>query len=135
MKDLYLHIGAHKTASSFIQEALFSFQEGLRRHSIKFLDLRSSILQRLLATSPIPKPELDHLKCGFQEVIGKLKETGIVLSLEGFFGNPNKGYNNIRAVAEDLNYLVNDSFNVKNIIAYVRRQDTLTYLIPMDLEF
>lgn len=59
MAHVILHIGAHKTATSFVQRQMFFNRAALRRHGVYYPDLGPNPAHHILATPWISLPEID----------------------------------------------------------------------------
>jgi hypothetical protein len=64
MAHVILHIGAHKTATSFLQRQLFFHRTQLEKHQIYYPDLGPNPAHHILATPWISLPEIDPADLG-----------------------------------------------------------------------
>ena len=120
---LFLHIGLHKTGTSSLQESLIKNKNFLKNENIIVL----SDLPNMIELSK-EKPSNDSLvkKCILElnEKISRYNSTKpikIIISNEGLSGNPYKGYQNTKGIAENLSKITN-GINTK-VIIYLRKQD------------
>ncbi len=115
-----VHIGAHKTGTTSIQNALKTQPWLLRIQSTSFDRCAYGLGKRLMKESPLPRSEVDALR---NEVAARFQSLGtrqVIWSSEGFFGNPYSGYANIEHIAKDLRAIL-DRWPVR-IVACVRNQ-------------
>ena len=122
MKTLYIHIGAHKAGSTAIQNVLQKSVVQLRNQSIFFDPSGYHLSAKLMKVSLLDEAIHKKLRTIFYQKYSIIRENIIVLSGEGFFGDPYSGYNNISAIADNVFHIFQD-FDVR-IIACVRMQDT-----------
>jgi len=121
MKNLYIHIGTHKTGSTTIQ------------HALRETSKKSKHNKWSLVTPPNSSSEFMHAKRYNDKLVNKFKlelQSGInradtnqklIISSESLSGSPENGYKNSDIVASMLKSATT-SYNVI-IIIYLRRQD------------
>jgi hypothetical protein len=118
----WVHIGAHKTATKLVQKDLARRSEELSRLSI-YYDAKSYWLgSRLKNESPLGVERLAEEKAELRARLESRTESHLILSSEGFLGDPYSGYGNVHAVAGDVARLL-EGLEVK-IVASLRLQDT-----------
>jgi hypothetical protein len=120
-KTLWIHVGIHKTGTTFLQNLLAEERHGLQAFSIWFDKQSIELGEFLSQSSPLPESELAKQQQILRDRYEARAEEVIILSSEFFFGDPDVAYQNIGAVARDLKALTSD-FEVK-IVACIRRQD------------
>jgi hypothetical protein len=119
-KTLWLHIGAHKTGTTAVQRELVQERHGLMAQGVWFDPMSIEFGEVLCFGSPLGA-ELFRASAPLLERARRRWEDTIIWSSEFFFGDPEQGYRNIAAVAEDLRALTGE-FDVR-VVACVRRQD------------
>ena len=138
MKKLYLHIGAHKAASTTIQKNLIENRELLlERDGVRFLsrhDLSNSSFiehfKNLSRRKGLQESEyrksLEVARSSIVETVNEFNEEEIFISWEGIFGHSALDiyegiYTHVERVAESLVYIA-DKIDIK-VLLIVRRQD------------
>ena len=119
-KTLWLHVGAHKTGTTAIQRELVQERHGLLAQGVWFDAASIEFGEILSERSPLGE-DLKRESAAMLERARRRPEDTILWSSEFFFGDPERGYRNIAAVAEDLREVTSE-FDVR-VIACVRRQD------------
>jgi len=110
MKKVYVHIGTHKTGSSYIQENLKLYPW--------YVSIGYDLGVALYQNSPLQAHEIKK----WQEIMkDNLKHEVNFISCEGFCGDPYRNYANIDVIAMNLSEILKD-YQVK-IIVFTRRQD------------
>lgn len=117
---LLLHIGTHKTGTTAIQRALRNNRRRLIKLGLAAQPTIHRELREVLIQSGRNEPACARVAGRFLEVCSP-KLNGIVISNEGFSGDPLSGYANASEMAERLRICTRD-FDVK-ILIYLRRQD------------
>lgn len=120
-KELWIHIGAHKTATTFLQGQLYRERFGLMAQSVWFDQESIEFGESVCYSSPLSPSDLMLKKEMLERKILKRPERVVIWSSEFFIGDPEKGYRNAEAVSADLRRLTS-SFDVKLVVC-VRRQD------------
>ncbi|MGC1273667.1 MAG: hypothetical protein WBC44_08180 [Planctomycetaceae bacterium] len=120
-RELWIHIGAHKTATTLVQSILKRRRHVLHRQSIHFESWGYPLGKALLREAPLHQTSLAELRRELEERLGSRPEPVAILSAESFCGNPYDGYRNIASVAGDLREITR-SFRVQIVLA-TRRQD------------
>lgn len=122
-KRLVIHIGAHKTGSTLIQETLDMHSRDLVFQDIWF-DRKFSynLSLELMGKSPLGQVLLYDVANKLEKHHSVAQQSTIFWSSEGFFGDFTHNYANLVAVAKDLQELV-QNYEV-TLVAFVRRQDT-----------
>ena len=118
---VWVHIGAHKTGTTTIQDCLRRQQYRLRRHSVRYLRYGYQLAGRLMRASPLPEAERARVADELGRMLVEQPQRVVLLSAESFCGDPYSGYPNVEAVSADLRRLL-AGFDVR-IVAVVRRQD------------
>jgi hypothetical protein len=123
MLKFYLHIGTHKTGSTAIQRALEDKTKLLAHENIICLPM----FPQARAFTYIEQADNDIIRgCReyLQSEISKHpagEETRMVMSYEGFSGNPYAGYDNASLIAPMLKAIM-EGVDTR-IVIYLRRQD------------
>lgn len=110
---IHLHIGTHKTGTTAIQETLKISTDKLLEKGLYYDGVFDEIGFLLAKRSPLKD---DDIK-GLQEQIAEYKQD-VVISSEGFMGDPNTAYSNIDMVAADAKKI----FGEMKVYAYYRPQ-------------
>lgn len=105
---IYLHIGMHKTGTTMFQQACEMMDDKLKAKGVSFYPYLSYIGQLLQHNSPLKKKPLNELKSGFKKVLRDIQTEHILISSEGFMGDPWQAYRNIRVVAADAYEIFGD---------------------------
>ena len=127
-KVIAVHVGTHKTGSTFLQYNLSSQPFGLNANGMLFDNGSVDLGYFLSENSPLSQRKLVEIKEKYFNFIDNARQQFIILSSEGFCGSYLKGYRNLFDVVQDLKTILNGN-NVR-IYCFVRRQDkfiTLTY--------
>jgi len=103
---IYAHIGTHKTASSLIQIVLNVKRERLLKEGITFDPCFNKLGTMLSLCSPLPAKEIERLHSAFVESYKDVDN--LLISSEGFCGNPYIAYRNFDAVQADLKAIIGD---------------------------
>lgn len=120
---LYLHIGTHKTGSTAIQHYLHQNKDSLKKNRVHHLH-NTGAFKPLMLLDSFDRKVISKARA---DLLSSIKKSGanhgdsIVISWEGFSGNPLLGYSNSSAIA-DLVQKITDGLNA-HIIIYLRRQD------------
>ncbi|WEG12876.1 sulfotransferase domain-containing protein [Pullulanibacillus sp. KACC 23026] len=121
MKTIYLHIGYHKTATTFLQRIIFP-----KLKQLNYINKTGEALKRMnqIRTKKLTKKEIES----FRKFINK-KDNGkpILISNEGFSGNPlhSKKTKKQFEVLEDLRKIFPPSEFDVHIIVGIREQVSL----------
>jgi len=128
MKELFIHIGTHKTGTSAIQNFMERNSLLLAKHKlVGELNFNNNIF-KLVRTKSIDSELVNDIS---RHIADELKATEafklnkFLLSFEGLSGDRELGYKNSHIIAEHLYQIVQklpDITNIK-IIIYIRRQD------------
>lgn len=122
MKELYIHIGTHKTGSTAIQNTLRLLNSELQKEGVEYIEIGNWQHIRNLMLIDHYSEELTNKLADF--LIKKTtdsKANKFVISYEGLSGNLGTFYQNLPVVMEVLSKAtVNYS---TYIIAFLRRQD------------
>lgn len=122
MNKLFLHIGTHKTGTSYIQKILNSKKNELSKENIIYLQQFPESFN-LMCINHIDEKIIGECKKYLSTLIEpSFKNSSYVMSFEGFSGDLLQGYKNASIIAETLKQILED-FDVY-IIVYLRRQDT-----------
>lgn len=120
-RELWIHVGTHKTASTLVQSILKRRRHTLHRQAIHFESWGYSLGKQLLRGAPLAPETLASFRGNLEARLGARPEPVAILSAESLCGNPYDGYRNIGSIASDLREITR-SFHVQIVIA-VRRQD------------
>ena len=123
-KRVWVHIGAHKTGSTSLQGQLQRGRSQLRESSVLYDRAGLTLGRRLMRESPLSEAALSELNELWRRSIASRRERTVLLSYEGFFGDPYVGYSNGKHTAHDLRRILGDY--AVDIIAVVRKQDRWT---------
>jgi hypothetical protein len=121
MAEVLIHIGTHKTGATAIQHALRENRRWLRRNGWAYL-LPAPALRTLMMAQSV-NPEVVQEARAWLDSVGRWhgRRHRLLISAEGFAGNPYGGYRNADVVAENLRQIT-DGHKV-GIMVYLRRQD------------
>ncbi len=121
MAEIWIHIGTHKTGSTAIQHALRENRRWLRRQGWMFLQPPAEL--RELMTAQAVKEELEATGRTWMDSVARWhgRRHRLLISREGFSGNPYGGYRNVEVVAETLRRIT--AGHRVRIVVYLRRQD------------
>jgi hypothetical protein len=95
LKEIYIHIGLHKTASTFLQEKVFPHIPGI--HYVKRSLVRKPLLDIVFLNESRIRP--DALRA---DILAHCREGRNLISDEDLSGSPLYGYINRRAILEKL---------------------------------
>lgn len=128
--NLYLHAGAHKTASSFLQTALKNNQHQLFEHGLKVV-LRKNIinspfqkcLQKVRSGEKIDKLELTTAEESLRKMLPSKSDTDCLLTNEDLFCNL-KLQDFYPRLREQLQFIANSvpTGVTPKFVLYIRRQ-------------
>jgi hypothetical protein len=123
-KKIFLHIGAHKTASTWLQGILKSIAPQLEEQDICFDLYGTEKIKEInyVSSPPLTDKQAISYKSWFERRFKGIKNTKILLSTEKIIGRHFQCYSNSSRMAELLQMIFGD-YQTK-IICYVRRQDT-----------
>ena len=110
---IYLHIGTHKTGTTAIQLTLKDSVQTLQAKGFYYDSVWNDIGYLLSARSPLKDEDITRLRSQADEYT-----QDVIISSEGFMGDPNTAYANIEAVASDAKKIFGDM----KVIAYYRPQ-------------
>lgn len=125
MKRIIVHVGIHKTATTFLQERCFPQLTGVHfvHHqnytatpATGIVGLLSGILER-----DTPFLDLDQEKRALTRMLAAVPEPLVLISLERLFGNMYYNFYNNGHITRCLGHLVPDA----SIVVVIRRQDDL----------
>ena len=122
-KVLYLHIGTHKTGSTYIQNALNNNLRTLKKSRIHYIQ-PFPLRRDIHLSNELNSNLVDSLQKRFDEIINNRKYdrySALLASYEGFSGNHLIGYYNSGVVSKTLEKALCNTEN--KIIIYLRRQD------------
>lgn len=118
MKKLIIHMGAHKTASTLIQQSLWQQSDQLRAQGVDFQGKESYAMGgELMNDSPLLPERLEELS----KMLAASECDTVLWSCEGFVGNFYEHYANQEQVLADLAIITKDV--TVEWVLYVRRQD------------
>lgn len=115
MKQMFLHIGAHRTGTTSVQQYLKDNVLPLKEGGIKYDRWGYFIGSFLCAQSPIDKVRSSQFS------IEKAPWDKMVWSCEGFFGDFWDGYSRIGPIADDVKAILENMDTT--VIAVVRKKD------------
>ena len=116
MKNLYLHIGTHKTGTTSIQQAIRKNVEKLKELDYLWVEESYLLFKRF-------NPQGIESVVNFIEKLKSIPQNNLIFSSEGYTGGFENDINIVKQKAEILNKIL-QGFNVK-VIIYLRRQDQL----------
>jgi hypothetical protein len=128
--ELYIHIGTHKTGSTAIRQALIQCREALRGQGVLYLpwDVRTFPRESLsfMTMRMSDQNAVHHLRKMLRQARGDQRRGDpegprLLMSFEGFSGDPSEGYRNASVIAEHLRRAT-EGFKT-HIIVYLRPQD------------
>lgn len=125
---IVLHIGAHKTATTFIQELFFESTEALQERGIRYeplpRDIRKGLVSSFAAGKSVRGRIIDDLVSSLNPTAA---ENVVFCSWEGFMGPPfvdGKLYGRYRECSKLLTSVLSRvACEAGQVIFYVRRQD------------
>jgi len=123
VRRLFLHIGTHKTGSTAIQHALGANREALARSGYALIPRPAASRELMRATSydsQLVASMGKQLSASVKLHAGRRTEN-LLLSWEGFSGDPQLGYANSHIIARVLREIT-VPFHV-TIVSYLRQQD------------
>lgn len=117
-KEFYIHVGAHKTGSTFLQKSCFP-----NLQDVYYVNMRNVEIIHLLKTSVFWENPLaldyNDLYSSVHNQLNGIREKKILISSESLFGNAYSGYYNNKNSTEILKNI----FYPAKIIVVIRRQD------------
>ena len=122
-KKIYLHIGTHKTGSTFIQNTLEDIgNEKLKKEDTFYINKPNFYYSGITKKEVFDKKIVSTIKTEINKIIKKNENVNnFILSNEWFSGHYDYGYKNASVISEMLYYALN-MYDVK-ILVYLRRQD------------
>jgi len=121
MKNIYVHIGTHKTGTTTIQHALKG--NALKNPNEKSFICSNKIAKQFMREEKYNRYLVQRFQDEIQSMIQRSKSANkVVLSNEALSGLPESGYQNSNVVYSMLRDATT-KYNVK-IIIYLRRQDS-----------
>jgi hypothetical protein len=123
MKELILHVGTHKSGSTFIQDSLAKFgNKQLEEDSIYFIDKPKFYYYGIGKLDSYDKNLASKITKELDDIVNSnMNINKFILSNEWFCGDPEIGYSNAKYIAKTLAVATN-KFSVK-IVIVLRRQD------------
>lgn len=121
MKHLFIHIGAHKTASTYIQNFLAKHKDQLASASLCYDPDGPEIALNIKSIINKEK-SVETLRSELRNKYNGINADHFLVSAEGFFGSESKGYFNIDKISGILRQITKDFHTT--IIAFVRKQNT-----------
>lgn len=130
-KKLFLHCGAHKTATSLIQANLTKYREELAKNNMYHIHHSALNEEKIIEYSHMPDNQFDSLiKHFFLKLFSQTEATRYLISHESFLSYPIRGmvensldfYPDIDHASQKFRNL--NIFNNIKILFYIRRQDT-----------
>tara|TARA_Y100000588_G_scaffold198979_1_gene212732 strand:+ start:814 stop:2052 length:1239 start_codon:yes stop_codon:yes gene_type:complete len=122
LKNLYIHIGTHKTGTSTIQRALREQKSDLNREGIFYISPTDSI-KYLINVEKLEQTASNNIRDDISSIIDANNSyQNFVLSWEGLSGSYYGGYYNSEVIAKTLKAAL-DKMPIKvHIIVYLREQ-------------
>jgi hypothetical protein len=122
-KKIYLHVAMPKSASTYLQEEIFPFLKDIHfthlQYYIKDCPIANFILKARYA-NPITY-DLEKKKDELWDYINSLKESKILISWEGLYGDPFGNHGNSLFLYTALKYIFPDA----SILFVTRKQSSL----------
>lgn len=103
--SVHVHIGVHKTSSSLIQVICEQHKTQLAEHGLIFERFIDNLGALLAFKGPIAPDDIKRLRDSFKSMYDGQE---ILISSEGFAGNPYRGYSNTKEIAEALHEILGD---------------------------
>jgi hypothetical protein len=122
LKKIYIHVGAHKTGSTLLQNLLQISESELLRASVLYIPI-SRVFSAEMRRELLTEDRIIHFNRMFNSAFMSTSAKHVVMSAEGLFGNFMEGYSNIDVPAQNLRSIF-DGHDI-HIVAFVRKQDTM----------
>ncbi|MCG8653565.1 MAG: hypothetical protein MI861_27255, partial [Pirellulales bacterium] len=121
---LVIHVGAHKTGSTFIQSVLRDSRRQLKRCNTAYVRRWGYELGKFLKNSSqeLPRSEIQRLQQELAQELSQVRQANVIMSGESLFGDPFRCYDNNELAAEMLRRITAD-WEV-HVVALIRQQDT-----------
>lgn len=125
MRNVILHVGVHRTGTTFLQKRFFPFLEGVHfvcrdNYSDPAAGSAADRLGRIAATDPLFL-DLGAERAALERSFEPVEQETILISMERWFGSMWYGFHNNLVNSQTFKYL----FPEARIILTIRRQDTL----------
>ncbi|HEX5116910.1 MAG TPA: sulfotransferase [Pseudonocardiaceae bacterium] len=125
MRDVILHVGIHRTGTTFLQKHYFPFLEGVHFvhqevYSDPPADSTTGLLKRIVDTNPLFL-DLAAEQEALERSLAPAEQSTVVISMEQWFGSLWYGFYNNLDNSQKFKYL----FPEARIILTIRRQDML----------
>lgn len=122
MKDIYIHVGTHKTGSTTIQHALRATSSAKAEEGWIYSGT-SATMKEIMRANQYDKKLVQRFNMEVESMMQRAKSSNrVILSSEALCGSPDDGYSNSNPVFSMLRDATNQ-FNVK-IVIFLRRQDS-----------
>jgi len=122
MKDIYIHIGAHKTGSTMLQSILNQIQNDLVTLSVSYESVGHTLGVFLQRNSPLPTDKIQSTRDSMKEMLDAKQEQSFIFSNESYCGDFQDAYSKVGDISADLYAIFDGIANIK-ILMYVRSQD------------
>lgn len=125
MRNVVLHVGVHRTGTTFLQQQFFPFLEGVHLvHRDNYqdppADSTAGRLVHVAGTNPLFL-DLAAEQAALERSLETAEQRTVLISMEQWFGSPWYGFHNNLDNSRKLKYL----FPEARIILIIRRQDML----------
>lgn len=125
MRDVILHVGVHRTGTTFLQTRCFPYLKGVHHvclENYEYSDTGSPAdrLGRMAGTNPLFL-DLAAEKAALERSLATVEQQTVLISMERWFGSLWYGFFNNQVNSQTFKYL----FPSARIILVIRRQDTL----------
>jgi len=121
-KNIYLHVGTHKTGSSAIQWTFRHSTQHLSEHGFKYIKNPHGIfIEPTLREGAVSESIIEQAKANLEELLLTTKEDNVILSHEVIFGQPEIGFSNNASNLERVLRIIGE--HPCKVIIFLRRQD------------
>lgn len=125
MRDVVLHVGIHRTGTTFLQKRFFPFLKNVHfvcreNYTDPPVGSVAARLKRIAGTNSLFL-DLAAEKAALERSLEPAGQATVVISMEQWFGSPWYGFYNNLDNSQKLRYL----FPEARIVLVIRRQDTL----------
>ena len=123
MKKIIIHVGTHKTGSTFLQRFLETEKRVLlEKHKVAYIDKPTFYFSGIGKTTEVSEKTVNQIKQDIKDAFARSSGANtVLLSYEYLTGNPETGYDNAELIANTLKVAL-EGYKTE-IIIVLRRQD------------